>query len=129
MFSTNQKGRACSVCNMEEAGAVESSTATDLDEGDPSSTVLDLTSYQLHDLDSVEFPPDLTELDLTANRLSTVDPRIGHLSHLKKLSLRQNLLADAAVQPLSSWEALSSLEVYRFCLDAFKLLKRFIYLI
>lgn len=114
---------------MEEAGAVESSTATDLDEGDPSSTVLDLTSYQLHDLDSVEFPPDLTELDLTANRLSTVDPRIGHLSHLKKLSLRQNLLADAAVQPLSSWEALSSLEVYRFCLDAFKLLKRFIYLI
>ncbi|KAJ1393546.1 Leucine-rich repeat [Sesbania bispinosa] len=93
---------------MEEA--VESSTAADLDEGDPSSTLLDLTSYQLHDLDSVELPPELTELDLTANRLSTLDPRIGQLSNLKKLSLRQNLIADAAVEPLSSWEAISSLE-------------------
>lgn len=81
------------------------------DEDDPSSTLLDLTSYQLHDLDSVELPPSLTELDLTANRLSTLDPRIGNLSHLKKLSLRQNLITDAAVLPLSSWNALSSLEV------------------
>ncbi|RZC13854.1 Protein phosphatase 1 regulatory inhibitor subunit PPP1R7-like isoform C [Glycine soja] len=80
------------------------------DEDDPSSTLLDLTSYQLHDLDSVELPPSLTELDLTANRLSTLDPRIGNLSHLQKLSLRQNLFSDAAVLPLSSWNALSSLE-------------------
>ncbi|KAK7398982.1 hypothetical protein VNO78_10157 [Psophocarpus tetragonolobus] len=79
-------------------------------EDDPSSTLLDLTSYQLHDLDSVELPSTLTELDLTANRLSTLDPRIGNLSHLKKLSLRQNLIADAALHPLSSWNALSSLE-------------------
>ncbi|CAL5215106.1 unnamed protein product [Lathyrus oleraceus] len=95
---------------MEEAVGMESSMATDLDELDPSSTFLDLTSYQLHDLDSVEFPPNLTELDLTANRLSNLDPRIGQLSDLKKLSLRQNLITDAAVDPLSSWNALSSLE-------------------
>lgn len=89
---------------------MESTVVADQDEDDPSSTILDLTSYQLHDLDSVEFPPNLTELDLTANRLSTLDPRIGNLSHLKKLSLRQNLITDAAVQPLSSWNTLSSLE-------------------
>ncbi|POO00843.1 LRR domain containing protein [Trema orientale] len=77
---------------------------------DLSSTVLDLTSFQLHDLDSVELPPTLTELDLTANRLSTLDPRIAYLSNLKKLSLRQNLLDDPAVEPISSWLALSPLE-------------------
>lgn len=79
---------------------------------DPSSTVLDLTSFQLHDLDSVELPPSLTELDLTANRLSTLDPRIGQLSNLKKLSLRQNLIDDNAVEPISRWDALSGLEVF-----------------
>ncbi|PON62239.1 LRR domain containing protein [Parasponia andersonii] len=77
---------------------------------DLSSTVLDLTSFQLHDLDSVELLPSLTELDVTANRLSTLDPRIANLSNLKKLSLRQNLLDDAAVEPISSWLALSPLE-------------------
>ncbi|KAH1235904.1 Protein phosphatase 1 regulatory inhibitor subunit PPP1R7 [Glycine soja] len=90
--------------------AVESIAVPEPDEDDPSSTLLDLSSYQLHDLDSVELPPSLTELDLTANRLSTLDPRIGNLSHLKKLSLRQNLITDAAVLPLSSWNAISSLE-------------------
>ena len=74
-------------------------------------TALDLTSYQLHDLDSVEFPPSLIELDLTANRLSKLDPRISLLSHLKKLSLRQNLFDDAGVEPLSHWDAISGLEV------------------
>ena len=103
---------------MEEEEAVESSSGpTELEEDDPSSTVLDLTSYQLRDLDSVELPPNLTELDLTANRLSTLDPRIGHLSHLKKLSLRQNLITDDAVQPLSSWNALSTLEVLSLSLS------------
>ncbi|KAJ7969552.1 protein phosphatase 1 regulatory subunit pprA, partial [Quillaja saponaria] len=77
---------------------------------DPSDTTLDLTSYQLHDIESVELPPNLTELDLTANRLSSLDPRIGHLSNLKKLSLRQNLVEDTAVDPISHWEALSGLE-------------------
>ncbi|KAM5547599.1 protein phosphatase 1 regulatory inhibitor subunit PPP1R7 [Rosa sericea] len=79
-------------------------------DGDPSSTVLDLTSFQLHDLDSVELPPSLTELDLTANRLSSLDTRIGTLSNLTKLSFRQNLIDDAAVQPISAWTALSGLE-------------------
>ncbi|XP_030491382.1 protein phosphatase 1 regulatory inhibitor subunit PPP1R7 homolog [Cannabis sativa] len=77
---------------------------------DLSSDVLDLSSFQLHDLDSIELPPSLTELDLTANRLTSLDPRIANLSNLKKLSLRQNLIEDAAVEPLSSWHALSDIE-------------------
>lgn len=78
---------------------------------DDSGNVLDLTSYQLHSLDTVELPPTLTELDLTANRLSGLDSRISQLSSLKKLSLRQNLIDDSGVEPLSRWEALSDLEV------------------
>ena len=74
-------------------------------------TALDLTSYQLHDLDSVELPPSLVELDLTANRLSKLDPRISLLTHLKKLSLRQNLFEDSGVEPLSRWDAISGVEV------------------
>ncbi|ESQ41983.1 hypothetical protein EUTSA_v10014089mg [Eutrema salsugineum] len=77
---------------------------------DDSENVLDLTSCQLHSLDSVELPPTLTELDLTANRLSGLDSRIAQLSTLKKLSLRQNLIDDSAVEPLSRWDALSDLE-------------------
>ncbi|GAB4852638.1 hypothetical protein Ancab_016853 [Ancistrocladus abbreviatus] len=73
-------------------------------------TALDLTSFQLHDLDSVELPPSLSELDLTANRLSQLDPRIAQLKNLKKLSLRQNLFDDAGIQPLSSWDSISGLE-------------------
>ncbi|KAL2555215.1 Leucine-rich repeat (LRR) family protein [Forsythia ovata] len=73
-------------------------------------TMLDLTSFQLHDLESVELPPSLTELDLTANRLSTLDPRISQLSNLKKLSLRQNLFTDDGIQPLSTWHTISALE-------------------
>lgn len=80
-------------------------------EVDDSSNVLDLTSYQLHNLDSIELPPTLTELDLTANRMSGLDSRIAQLSTLKKLSLRQNLIDDSAVEPLSRWDALSDLEV------------------
>jgi protein phosphatase 1 regulatory subunit 7 len=72
---------------------------------------LDLTSYQLRDLSEVEIPPTLEELDLTANRLSSVDPRIGLLAGLLKLSLRQNLLDDDAVAPLSSWETIAGLQV------------------
>ncbi|KAK0605105.1 hypothetical protein LWI29_022816 [Acer saccharum] len=71
-----------------------------------SSTVLDLTSFQLHDLASVELPPALTELDLTANRLSSLDPRISHLSNLTKLSFRH--IDDAAFEPIS--RLVSSLE-------------------
>lgn len=85
-------------------------------EDDTSSTLLDLSSFQLHDLDSVELPSTLTELDLTANRLSSLDARISNLSNLKKLSLRQNLMDDAAVEPISSWHALSGLQVFNLCL-------------
>ncbi|KAF8400877.1 hypothetical protein HHK36_014180 [Tetracentron sinense] len=77
---------------------------------DSSSSILDLTSFQLHDLEGIELPPSLIELDLTANRLSTLDSRIGLLSQLKKLSLRQNLIDDAGVQPIAGWNALSGLQ-------------------
>ncbi|CAK9153138.1 unnamed protein product [Ilex paraguariensis] len=73
-------------------------------------TVLDLTSYQLYDLHSVELPPSLTKLDLPANRLSKLEPRIGQLSNLKKLPLRQNLFDDAGVEPIAKWDAISDLE-------------------
>ena len=47
--------------------------------------VLDLTSFQLHDLTDVDLPSTLAELDLTCNRLASIDPRIGNLSHLQVL--------------------------------------------
>uniref|UniRef100_A0A0E0JXP3 Protein phosphatase 1 regulatory subunit 7 n=1 Tax=Oryza punctata TaxID=4537 RepID=A0A0E0JXP3_ORYPU len=71
---------------------------------------LDLTSCQLHDLSEVEIPPTLEELDLTANRLAAVDPRVGRLPGLRKLSFRQNLLDDAAVAPLSTWADIAGLQ-------------------
>ncbi|VAI57403.1 unnamed protein product [Triticum turgidum subsp. durum] len=71
---------------------------------------LDLTSCELHDLSEVEIPPTLEELDLTANRLTAVDPRIGHLPRLRKLSFRQNLLDDDAVAPLFTWDAIAGLQ-------------------
>ncbi|KAH1249641.1 Protein phosphatase 1 regulatory inhibitor subunit PPP1R7 [Glycine max] len=83
----------------------EESTAIPIeDEDDPSSTLLDLTSYQLHDLDLVELPPSLT-----ANRLSLLDPHIGNLSHLKKLSHCENL---AVASPLFPQNIVSSLEQF-----------------
>lgn len=79
-----------------------------------STTTLDLTSFQLHDLESVELPSSLTELDLTANRLSKLDPRISNLINLTKLSFRQNLIDDAAIEAISRWDSLSGLEVIVF---------------
>lgn len=72
--------------------------------------LLDLTSFQLHDLGQVEIPDDLIELDLTANRLSKLDSRIGALAQLKKLSLRQNLFDDEGIGPLSGWSTISGLQ-------------------
>ncbi|CAM6101511.1 unnamed protein product [Calypogeia fissa] len=72
--------------------------------------ILDLTSAQLHDLKDVELSPSLIELDLTANRLTKVDERIGQMTLLKKLSLRQNLFQDAAVETLRRWPALFGLQ-------------------
>ena len=77
-----------------------------------SDTYLDLTSFQLHDLEEIDIPETLVELDLTANRLTTLDERIGRLSQLKKLSLRQNLFDDDGISPVSSWKSISGAEVY-----------------
>lgn len=74
-------------------------------------THLDLTSYQLHDLGGVDITETLVELDLTANRLTTLDKRISFLSRLKKLSLRQNLFDDDGIAPISQWTAISGLQV------------------
>lgn len=72
--------------------------------------LVDLTGNQLSSLLAVEFPPTLTELDLTTNRLASIDPRIGQLERLQKLLLRQNLLDDRAAAQLSSFPKLSSLQ-------------------
>uniref|UniRef100_A0A1D1Y811 Protein phosphatase 1 regulatory subunit pprA n=1 Tax=Anthurium amnicola TaxID=1678845 RepID=A0A1D1Y811_9ARAE len=87
--------------NMEGGGGAEE---------DSPATHLDLTSFQLHDLGGIDIPETLVELDLTANRLSALDPRIGLLSRLKKLSLRQNLLDDAGAGPISQWSVISGLQ-------------------
>ncbi|KAK9130999.1 hypothetical protein Sjap_011486 [Stephania japonica] len=79
-----------------------------LDEED--NLVLDLTGFQLHDLDGVDIPPTLIELDLTTNRLSALDSRISALSRLRKLSLRQNLFDDSGIDPISSFDAISGLQ-------------------
>ncbi|XP_062223664.1 protein phosphatase 1 regulatory inhibitor subunit PPP1R7 homolog [Phragmites australis] len=94
----------------DQAAGGEAEAAMETEEQEGPVLCLDLTSYQLHDLSEAEIPPTLEELDLTANRLSSVDPRIGRLSGLRKLSFRQNLLDDAAVAPLSSWETIAGLQ-------------------
>ena len=95
---------------MEEKCKREDDDAAMAD-GDQSGHCLDLTSFQLHDLGDIEIPDSLIELDLTANRLSRLDPRIGLLSQLKKLSLRQNLFDDQGVEAISTWHAISGLNV------------------
>jgi len=62
---------------------------------------LDLTNGHLTSLDSVEFPPDIIEADLTANRLKELDARILALPELRKLSVRQNLFTTIDLQPAS----------------------------
>ncbi|XP_078428195.1 leucine-rich repeat (LRR) family protein [Wolffia australiana] len=75
-----------------------------------SEAYLDLTSFQLHDLGDIDIPETLVELDLTANRLTTLDARISRLSRLKKLSFRQNLFDDAGIAPISEWTLVSGLQ-------------------
>ncbi|KAL6227685.1 hypothetical protein ACLB2K_001642 [Fragaria x ananassa] len=67
-------------------------------------------SHQLPtpNLNSVELLPSLTELDLTATRLSSLDTSTATLTNL---SLLQNLFEEAAVEPISAWIALSGLKV------------------
>ncbi|CAI7738364.1 unnamed protein product [Closterium sp. NIES-54] len=76
------------------------------DDGD----VLDLTGNQLKDLAGIPLPPTLTDLDLTTNRLAALDPRIGDLERLEKLSFRQNLITDAAAAGLKDLTRLTSLK-------------------
>ncbi|XP_078172300.1 uncharacterized protein LOC144566194 [Carex rostrata] len=73
------------------------------------SRFLHLTSCQLHDLADINLPEILEEIDLTANRLTKLDECISLLSHLKKLSLRQNLLTIKLSSP--SHSGMQSLEM------------------
>lgn len=93
---------------MEGAGAQMG--AQEEEEEEEEGVVLDLTGMQLHELQEVELPVSLRELDLTANRLVALDGRFTSLSSLRKLSLRQNLFSDAALQPLSLWPSLYGLQ-------------------
>lgn len=77
--------------------------------------VLDVTGNQLKDLTDIDLPDTLTELDLTTNRLSSIDPRIGALPRLVKLSLRQNLLTDATAADVSVHSGFTSLKVKQSC--------------
>eukprot|EP00262_Sarcandra_glabra_P018364 TRINITY_DN6555_c0_g1_i1.p1 TRINITY_DN6555_c0_g1~~TRINITY_DN6555_c0_g1_i1.p1 ORF type:complete len:334 (+),score=40.88 TRINITY_DN6555_c0_g1_i1:427-1428(+) len=95
---------------MEEQSNRESQENDEVVTEDRSITFLDLTSCQLHDLNEIELPLSLIELDLTANRLSILDHRIGLLSQLKKLSLRQNLFEDEGVELISQFTEISGLE-------------------
>ncbi|CAI5535639.1 unnamed protein product, partial [Closterium sp. Naga37s-1] len=72
--------------------------------------VLDLTGNQLKDLAGIPLPPTLTDLDLTTNRLAALDPRIGDLERLEKLSFRKNLITDAAAAGLKDLTRLTSLK-------------------
>lgn len=75
-------------------------------------TELDLTNEHLHSLASITLHPDLVVLDLTANRLSTLEPSLLALPKLQKLSLRQNILHDAsALASLASKSCLADLEL------------------
>lgn len=100
----NREGEGELVVAKEES---KDSSSSKMDE---EGTILDLTSFQLHDLSDVELLPTLTELDLTCNRLTAIDPRIATLSQLQKLSFEQNLLADDAVNVLSEWTTLHGLQ-------------------
>ncbi|KAG0613110.1 hypothetical protein M758_6G077900 [Ceratodon purpureus] len=92
--------------NVAEAGTGGERAKVEDDE----ENILDLTSFQLHDLTDVDLPATLAELDLTSNRLVSIDPRIANLSHLQKLSFEQNLIADEAVTVLNQWTALHGLQ-------------------
>ncbi|GIL71375.1 hypothetical protein Vretifemale_1944 [Volvox reticuliferus] len=94
-------------------------------------TELDLTNYHLPDLTGVEIEPSLTAIDLTANRLRTLDPRILHLQGLRSINFRQNLLAN--VSAWSTCECKGTLEDLEFrdnhlstipCLKGFVQLRR-----
>ncbi|KAK9919072.1 hypothetical protein WJX75_009137 [Coccomyxa subellipsoidea] len=57
---------------------------------------LDLTGSHLPDLSAVELPDNLKALDLTRNRLRSLDTRLLALAGLHTLTLRQNILTDVS---------------------------------
>lgn len=73
---------------------------------------LDLTNAHLASLDDVDLPQDLMILDLTANRLRSLEPNLLALTGLRRLCLRQNLLSEGAeVEALASAPVLEALDL------------------
>lgn len=70
---------------MESDSVVVAGAGAGAKSEDDEENILDLTSFQLHDLKEVDLPPTLAELDLTSNRLTAIDPRIANLSYLQVL--------------------------------------------
>lgn len=72
---------------------------------------LDLTNAHKPDLSDVEIQPSLTAIDLTANRLTSIDPRLLELQGLRCINFRQNLLANVSAWSNSACKgALEDLE-------------------
>ncbi|CAI6008966.1 unnamed protein product, partial [Closterium sp. NIES-65] len=87
--------------------------------------VLDLTGNQLKDLAGIPLPPTLTDLDLTTNRLAALDPRIGDLERLEKLSGEPEPshfpLSPSFLSPPSPLSPLSFLSLLSSSLSSFSL--------
>eukprot|EP00026_Physarum_polycephalum_P010540 Phypoly_transcript_10706.p1 GENE.Phypoly_transcript_10706~~Phypoly_transcript_10706.p1 ORF type:complete len:331 (+),score=36.47 Phypoly_transcript_10706:44-994(+) len=75
---------------------------------DGDDTILDLTGSALGVVPD-DLSPNLTELDLTNNRLKSLQ-NLTHLTNLQKLTLRQNLLPSA--EALLSLTTLTHLDLY-----------------
>eukprot|EP00958_Prasinococcus_capsulatus_P024837 scaffold3969_cov363-Prasinococcus_capsulatus_cf.AAC.5 len=70
--------------------------------------ILDLTNSQLHSLTKVKVKESLREIDLTANRLTELEDKLGNPSELKILSLQKNQLSN--VERLSLFVGLHHLD-------------------
>ena len=78
-----------------------------------SSVVLDLCGGQLHNLDEIKIGEDVEEIDLTENRLVSIDDRILNLGKLKRISFRKNLLKDVSVlEQLRSADGIVEIVLY-----------------
>ncbi|KAI3430888.1 hypothetical protein D9Q98_009297 [Chlorella vulgaris] len=76
------------------------------------SAELDLTNGHLATLADVELPSGLQSLDVTANRLRSLEPNLLALTGLRRLCIRQNLVSEAAeVEALASAPVLESLDL------------------
>ncbi|EFN52712.1 hypothetical protein CHLNCDRAFT_56306 [Chlorella variabilis] len=80
--------------------------------GEDAGAELDLTNAHLPSLDEVDLPSGLTSLDLTANRLRSMEPNLLALTGLRRLCLRQNLVSQVAeVEALASAPVLEALDL------------------